>query len=309
MAQSRSGSFNSGLDSSTRFEQMSPPNLPLALLAVTLTGVATALFVWYLAPVWDQLTSHHLTEQLDQMRRLHIDTSEIPIYMRLWGVALVAGPAVLWVVAEQPLMAVLAAFLIYRAPKAIVRGRIQRQRTALRDQLVSACTNLANTARAGLALPAGFESVGNEAPHPLSAELRRVVFDFKGGRPFADTLRESQHRLNLESYTLLTAALLVCLDRGGKVTEALDRIGHSLQENQRLERKREADTATGRRTVSILALAPFGFLAMFGSFFGEGTKLLFTTLVGQIVLCIVAVLDYVSVIWARSILGLDTAER
>ncbi len=38
----------------------------------------------------------------------------------------------------------------------------------------------------------------------------------------------------------------------GKITDALERISRSLQENQRLERKMEADTASGRKVIIIL---------------------------------------------------------
>lgn len=288
---------------------MTPPDSLLALAAAALTGVAAALFVHFLKPIWDDLTSRHLAEKIEEMERVYLDPSRIPIYMRLWGIALVALPLVMWLVFGLPLIAVFVAFLLYRMPRGMARMRIRRQRSHLRDQLVSGCTNLANTSRAGLSLPEGFEAVAAESPEPLASELRRVVGEFNRGRPFPEALRESQQRLSLESYTLFTAALLVCMDRGGKITEALDRISQSLQENQRLERKREADTASGRRVVAILAVTPAAFLCILSVLDPDGAMLIFTTLLGQIILSLVAVMDYVSVIWARSILQLDSAAR
>lgn len=279
------------------------------LAASLLTGLAAGLFVYYLRPVWDSLTARHLRDLTPRLRAAYLDDSGLPGRLRLWGVALLAIPLVLALVLGQWLLAIFAAFLLYRMPRTMVAGAIRKQRVRLRDQMVTACVNLANTTRAGMALPQGLETIAPETPEPLASEFRRIVGEFKRGRPFAEALRDAQRRLDLEPFTLFASAVLVCLERGGKVTDALDRISRSLLENQRLERKREADTASGRRTVGILAVTPVAFLALFMLLDPEGTSLIFTTVGGKVILAIVAVLDYVSVRWAKSILKLDEAAK
>lgn len=282
---------------------------PLLCLACVASGVATGVLLWSLRPVWDALTARYVADLTPQLHNLQLDTSWLPVYLRIWGVLLLGVPLLVAVWLEQPLLAVLVAFLLYRAPRTLTRMRIRTQRVRLRDQLVTACVNLANTSRAGLALPQGLETIIPETPVPLAGEFRRIVGEFHRGRPFPQALREVQKRLELEPFSLLTAALLVCLERGGKVTDALDRISKSLLENQRLERKREADTASGRKVVRILALTPPTFLCLFALLDPEGTSLLFTTIPGQMILAVVALLDYVSVRWASALLKSDAAAR
>src|SRR6185369_12402346 len=96
--------------------------------------------------------------------------------------------------------------------------------------------------------------------------------------------------MQLDSFTLFASAVLVAIERGGKLTEALEKISHSLQENQRLERKIEADTASGRQVVLILAAFPFLFLALFSFLEPEGVSYLFTTLAGQMIFVAIVVL-------------------
>lgn len=282
---------------------------PLAILSSVLVGVAVGMAVHFLKPVYDAMTARYTADLTPRLQQAYVDTSDVPAYMRLWGVALLAVPAVLWLVAGIPILAILAALLIYRLPRMVMRARIRRQRTLIRNQLVSACVNLANTARAGMALPQGLQAIIPETPEPLVSEFRRITGEFEAGRPFPDALRAGQERLRMETFTLFVAAVLVCLERGGKVTDALDRISRSLQENQRLERKREADTASGRRVVLILAMTPIAFLALFTGIDPDGMSPVYTTTAGQMILGIVAVLDYLSVMWAQAILKLDTAAR
>jgi tight adherence protein B len=223
--------------------------------------------------------------------------------MRWWGVALVGAVVFFGVVVGVPVLALVAGYLVWRAPRFLLNRRLGQRRVLLRDQLVPACVSLANATRAGLSLGQGLESIANETPPPLAAEVRRIVFEFHGGRPLAAALRDTQERLRLDSFTLFASAILVCLERGGRITEALERIARSLQEHQRLERKMEADTASGRKVVILLACFPAFFLGLFYMFDPEGTGLLFDNLAGQGVLLLVCLLVYVSVRWAWRILG------
>src|SRR5205085_687207 len=143
-------------------------------------------------------------------------------------------------------------FFVYVAPRYVLEFVIARRRSLLRDQMVGASTAMANAARAGLALGQALESISKETPAPLANEFRRIIQEYERGRPLPDALRDAKERLELDGFTLFTSSLLTCLDRGGRITEALDRISKSLQESQRLERKLEADTATGRKVVIIL---------------------------------------------------------
>lgn len=196
-------------------------------------------------------------------------------------------------------------YLIYIAPRIWLQWRIRSQQIQLRDQLVSATVALANTSRAGMSLAQGFESVSQETPQPLAREFTRIVRDHKRGLPLPRAINATKERLKLDSFTLLSAAVLTCLERGGRVTEALDRISRSLQENQRIERKIESETASGRKVVRILAIFPLFFLLLFLAIYPQGTMTLFTTFVGQIVLAFVIVLVYLSVRWSNKILAMD----
>src|SRR5262249_11280236 len=148
----------------------------------------------------------------------------------------------------------------------------------------------------------GLEAVSNEIPDPLGRELRRTMKQFHQGTQFTAALGDLKQRLQLDSISLFVIAIQVCLERGGRVAVVLDRISHGLEELQRVERNRETDTASGRLLVTVLALFPLFFLAFFYLLDAQDTGLVFSTVFGQLVLCLVGGLVYLSVRWAQIIL-------
>ena len=126
--------------------------------------------------------------------------------------SLVGAFVIVAFVFQMPPVAIAAVYLVYVAPRIILDLMIRRRRALLRDQMVAATIALANSSRAGLSLAQGLETVGEETPEPLAYEIRRVVHEYKHGRPLAEALRAAKDRLNIDSFTLFAAAVLVSLD-------------------------------------------------------------------------------------------------
>lgn len=279
--------------------------LPLILVSSLCFFAAAVLGYYWLWPHWDQFTRNRIGRLARDLVDLGFEDTQIMRFHRLWGLALIGVFFVLWLGMHMPALGIFLVLLVFISPGYVVRRRLEQRRIILRDQMAMACMALANTTRAGLALAQGFESISKEIPEPLAAEFRRMVGEFQRGRPLPDVIRDTQARLKLESFTLFASAVLVCLDRGGRITESLDRISKSLQETQRLQRKLEADTAGGRKVVVVLGAFPVVFLLGFYMLDADTTNFILVTIPGQIVLLIVGFLDILSIMWAQRILKID----
>jgi tight adherence protein B len=255
--------------------------------------------------VWDDVTARYVSDITPMLDSLSLDHSKLPKYLRIWGISLVAAFVVVAFVLRMPPIALAAVYLVYVSPRIILEFMIRKRRAVLRDQMVTATVALANTSRAGLSLAQGLESIGNETPEPLAAELRRIVHEYRHGRPLAEAIRATKERLKIESFTLFSAAILVCLERGGRITDALDRISHSLQELQRIERKLEVDTASGTKVVYILTVFPLIFLGISYVTNPEGTETLMHSIWGQLIMLLVIALTYFSFRWSQKILSIE----
>lgn len=258
-----------------------------------------------LMQMWDRISSAKIRDLSDRIRALRIKDEQITFLMRLWGGSMVATLMLFWFIFGMPTVAVVLVYLLYQSPRLLLSEAIRRRSFMLRDQLVGAGIGLANACRSGLSLAQAFEAVARDLPEPLRSEFNRIVGEYHAGRPLRETLLATKDRLQLDSFSMLVSAVLACLERGGNLTEALDRICRSLQENQRLERKLEADTQSGRMVVIVLCAFPFLFLGGFYVIEPEGTGLMFSTLLGQIVLSGVILCVYAAGRMAQNILAID----
>lgn len=280
-----------------------PPHI-LATVVSLLAALAAGLLFVRIGPAWDTITARQINDLSPRLQDLRLDQSELPRFLRWWGLTMVGIIAATTALGILP-VGLAAAYLIFVSPRLILKARIRKRGYLLRDQMVGACVALSNATRAGLSLAQGFETIAEETPEPLATEFRRIVHDYRSGRPLSEAITHAKERLQLDSFTLFASAVLVAHERGGKVTEALDRISHSLQENQRLEKKIESDTESGRQVALILGAFPFGFLALFSLLEPEGVGLMFSTILGQIIFLVVVVLVYLSFRWCSKILTIE----
>ena len=278
----------------------------LIFISSTLVGIGAVEIASALAISGTWVAHWRFADLLAQAQALRYPTRrQIMCGLGVWGAVLAllaAWPCrdpVIW----PSLLGVLA--LVYYIPKWVLVYLLNRRRMLLRDQLVTACIALANTARAGVTLPRGLQDVSRETPMPLRAELREIVHAFLLGRTVHEAVGDVQKRLRIDTFDIFTAILLVCHERGGNLAIALDSLAHSLQENQRLERKLASETAIGRASLWVIGLVPVGFLGMYFLFDPFSTGLLFRSAIGQIFLVASGVLTFISVRWALWILNLE----
>ena len=277
----------------------------IPLITTAMLFVAGAIAGKSLGRAWDVLAQRYVADLGPMLDSLSLDQKHIRYLLRWWGVSLVASFLILTFVFSMLPIAIAVLILLTFAPRWVLRIMIKRRRTLLRDQLVGGTTALANACRAGLSLAQGLETVSAEVPQPLAAELQRIVSGYQHGQALIEAITATKDRLQLDSFTLFASAICVSLQRGGRVTESLERIGSTLQENQRVERKLESETASGRKVVLLLALFPFVFLAGFYVMHPEGTSLVFQSLIGQFVLLAVIGLVVGSVAWSNKILSIE----
>lgn len=274
------------------------------LAASATTALAVAVGYAWAAPLWDRLAARYLADLVAGQKASGFEPLPLAPLLRWWGLLLVAVVLGLGLLG-QALLAPPIVLVLVLLPRYVLQYRIGRRRRLLRDQLVGTTVALANSARAGQSLAQGFESVGAETPEPLAREIRRIVADYHRGRPLAEAIAEAKKRIDLESFTLFASAILVSLERGGRISDSLVEISRTLQEGQRLERKLEADTTTGRLVGLLLAAFPFVFLAGFYIVEPEMTSLIFTTLAGRVVLLVVMVIVYGTVLLVNKITRID----
>ncbi len=280
--------------------------LVVSLAAAAATGLAAALAAGPLAAAWDRFMAWSLADLELQMDALRIDRRGLRQRLRLWGLVVAAVGIGLGLVLWSPVLALPLVIGGLVAPRLWLGHLVESRRKQLRHQLPPALAGLANAVRAGLPLPEGITTVAAELPEPLRGEFRAIVAEHGGGRPLAAAIEDVKQRLGLEPFTLFAATIQTTLERGGRVSDMLEILADSLRELDRLERTMDSATASPRKTIFFLTLFPLLFLLGFLVLFPAGTLLMFTTMLGQVLLVAAAALTGASVLWSQSILALET---
>jgi tight adherence protein B len=275
----------------------------LIIVCSLITGLAAGLAVVASADIVDWLNSRYLDDLSERMDRVGMNGQSVRGWLRFRWLASIGAALLVSFGLHLGPVGMVAGLLTYYLMGQWLEARVKKRRQQLRDQLVGTVRGLAAQTRAGLPLTEALAAVTRDTPEPLATVLRRAVNQSEQGRALRAILLEMKERLQLESFSMLVVSLLIAEERGGRLADVLERIGHSLQEQQRVERKMESDTAAGRLLVNILACFPAVFLGLFYMLDPQGTSLVFSTLYGQIVLCVVAVIAVGSLIWGKRIMA------
>ncbi|MEX0867337.1 MAG: type II secretion system F family protein [Pirellulales bacterium] len=275
------------------------------IFASTLVAASAGFFAFFGRPYYWRGIEFMEKDFRAKLRRLHVSTRNLRRYLILWSIALVAIFFGVWIGLGLLVIAVFAVAFFLCVPWYYVRRLAEKHRLRVEDQLADAMVSLSSAIKAGLSLAQSLEVLADQSPRPLNAEFRRIVGEYRMGKPLDRTLEEAKERLQSENFALFSAALLASRESGGRLNETVDRIAHSVRELQRLERKIESETAMARKSAVYMAMAPFFILAIYFFVDAGSVGLLFTTVPGQLVLVAAVMLNIIAYLWARHILNPD----
>ena len=244
-------------------------------------------------------------DMADKLRRLRASTGNLRKYLIGWLIAVVCAFFGVWLGLNSLVFAMLVLVFLAAAPWYLLRRMAERHRQRIEDQLADAMVTLANAVRAGLSLAQSMEILAAQCPKPINAEFHQIVAEYNLGKPLERTLTEAKERLRSENFALFAAAMMASHESGGRLNETVERIAQSVLELQRLERKVLSETAQARKSAVYMAMAPAFILVVYYFVDPVNTTLLFTRMLGQVLLAIAVVLNAVAYLWARVILNPD----
>jgi tight adherence protein B len=150
------------------------------------------------------------------------------------------------------------------------------------DQLLPEAIDLmARGLRAGHALTAVLEMVGNEVAEPISTEFRRLHEEHTLGLTLRDATLNMVSRLPRDDMRFLATAILLQKETGGNLALILDKTAAVARERSRLRGQLRIYTAQGRITGWILCLMPFIMFGLLSMVNWKTEKILFTDDLGR----------------------------
>jgi tight adherence protein B len=159
---------------------------------------------------------------------------------------------------------------------------MREQRFRRCDQVLPDAIDLmARGLRAGHALTAVIEMVGNEIAEPIASEFKRLHEEHQLGLSLRDATLGLVDRLPRDDVRFLATAILMQKETGGNLAVILDKTAAVARERSRLRGQLRIYTAQGRITGWILCLMPFIMFGLLSSINWDFEKLLFTEEFGR----------------------------
>ncbi len=136
--------------------------------------------------------------------------------------------------------------------------RQQRQRLRkLQQQLPDFVHAMASTVGAGVGVALAFQQLSKQMAQPLRNELELCLAQQRLGLSFEDALQSFGQRLPFEGPSLLTAAIQLSHQSGGRLSEVLIQLADSLRTQWNLEQKVRALTSQAVLQAWVMAAMPF----------------------------------------------------
>ncbi len=172
-------------------------------------------------------------------------------------------------------------------------------------QIVESIRIFRNVILSGQSVLQAIDTVSVQIKQPLSGEFKRISDRVSLGIGIDEALRDSSLNIQSEQYKLFIDSVRVSNITGAKLSDILDKIEKSINQRLVIYAKVEALTSQGKMSGNIISVVPF-FIVLF-VYFAEPEMMgvLFTTLIGNIILFVSLLMMLLGSFFMRKISEID----
>lgn len=155
--------------------------------------------------------------------------------------------------------------------------------------------------RAGHSILRSIDAAAQEATAPSSEEFSRVINEARIGRDLQEALTDTAYRMKNTDFEWIAQAIQINREVGGDLAEVLDHVGDTIRERSQIKAQVKALSAEGKLSAIILVALPFGIALMLYLVNPAYLGVLFTNLIGWIMLAVGTVMMIIGTLWLRKI--------
>lgn len=227
----------------------------------------------------------------DRLRTLFLhDLSPRFLVLVRWAGA--PAVALLAAGAGQPVLGAILGGVLFVGPDRLLDHLAERRRQRLAAQVLDLTHALAATSRSGMSLLQAIEEAAASFPAPMGQELAVTLERIDAGATLERALGDLDRRLALPGLHLVLRALLIAEARGGDLPRLLSKIARTLMETERVEQRIATETSGVRLASRLMAAMPLLIGVFLYMASPEHVTMLFTTLLGNLILVLAAVFDW-----------------
>lgn len=220
----------------------------------------------------------------------------------LGSIVLGVGSALLIYLRTGALLVSLAiGFCLGSIPWMMVLRARKKRFAAFEEKLPEALDLVVSALRAGHGFTNSIGLVAKEAGEPIASEFRQVFDEQNFGLDLRVAMNNLSDRVPITDVNLIVSAVLIQRDSGGNLAEILEKAAIIIRERFRLRRQIRVNTAQGRLTGWILALAPVVLGVLMYLLDPQRVSMLWTRPLGVKLLWAAVIMDVIGALIIRKI--------
>ena len=277
----------------------------MIILAVILAGVSLAIAFWIGQQLFVQAmqryrhvlmsdTKANLTEMFVFVDISHLWPAVVCLAM---GVALVS-----WVLTDQIVVSFLLAVMALLLPRYALSRAVRARTDKFEQQLPDALLAISSAMRAGVSLGVALKQVVQHAEAPFSQEFGLVLREQRVGISLSEALCNLHQRIPSESLQMTTTLMRVAVASGGSLAALLERLSVTIRARLHLNMKMRVLTSQGTMQAWIVGALPVVLLIVLHMIDPYSIELMFHTLIGQVVLGVIMLLEVMGIWMLKRIL-------
>lgn len=238
----------------------------------------------------------------DALERAGVRLSQADFLILVTASASVA--ALIGLIVQGGLLAVVFALAVPFAGQFYLRQRAAKRRGQFDQQLGDTLHLLTGGLRAGHSILRSIDAAATESPSPTAQEMRRIVTETSLGRDLLSALNDTAERMQSEDFVWIAQAIQINREVGGNLAEVLDQVNETIRERAEIKGHIKALAAEGKFSAYILMAMPVAIIAMLMVISPGYMDVMFTEVLGWILIGASVVFMTIGSLWLRKIVDL-----
>jgi tight adherence protein B len=190
-------------------------------------------------------------------------------------------------------------------PRVYLSAKSRRRLKRFADEFPNAVDVIVRGVKAGLPIVDCLRIISLEAQEPVRSEFRTIMEDQTVGVPLDQAVQRLSDRVSLSETSFFAIVVAMQSRTGGSLSEALGNLSKVLRERKKMQAKIKSMSSEAKASAAIIGSLPVVVTVMLYLTAPDYIALLFTTLIGQLVLVACGLWMGIGVLVMRKMINFD----
>ena len=193
------------------------------------------------------------------------------------------------------------AFVAYELPMWNINRKIKKRNELFEAGMLDFTILIANTLRAGIALPSAIEMAIQTVDGPIREEFNVVLREHRLGVDLVESIERLNKRIKCENLQLFSATICVTMRTGGSMADVLDHVIDTIRQRSAFQDKLKTMISQSEFEALLISCSPFAAFAILYLLDRDLMTPMVTTGIGWTAICGVILLEVIGFIILKKV--------